>query len=262
MQCGRPGSLQVKNSREGGARRHRSNREWIERHLNDPYVKAATRDGYRSRAAYKLIEIDDKDRLVRPGATVVELGAAPGSWSQVLLRRLAPKPGGRPSRLVGLDLLPMEPLPGLEFIQGDFHEIEVEKALSDALGGRPVDLVLSDMSPNLSGIAAADAARSIALCELALEFAVNHLAPNGDFLVKCFHGSGYSQYVEQLKRRFRSVAPRKPAASRSESSEVYLLARGLKPVPAGRSAESGVPEGGPSSGPSSGPEDGKAGVTP
>jgi 23S rRNA (uridine2552-2'-O)-methyltransferase len=230
----RIGWADMKDSRVG---KNRSNRAWIQRHLSDPYVQAATRDGYRSRAAYKLIEIDDRDRLVRPPATVVELGAAPGSWSQVLLQRLSRRSGVLQGRLIGLDLLPVEPLAGLEFIEGDFREASVEQALVQALQGRPVDLVLSDMSPNLSGIGAADAARSIDLCELALQFAVNHLKPGGDLLVKAFQGSGYSQYVEQLKRRFRSVAVRKPAASRAESAEVYLLARGLKAPAAGRAGD-------------------------
>jgi 23S rRNA (uridine2552-2'-O)-methyltransferase len=221
----------MKDSRVG---KNRSNRAWIQRHLSDPYVQAATRDGYRSRAAYKLIEIDDRDRLVRPPATIVELGAAPGSWSQVLLQRLSRRAGAPRGRLVGLDLLPVEPLAGMEFIEGDFREEAVEKLLVEALQGQPVDLVVSDMSPNLSGIGAADAARSIDLCELAMQFAVNHLKPGGDFLVKAFQGSGYSQFVEQLKQRFRTVAVRKPAASRAESAEVYLLARGLKAWPAGR----------------------------
>jgi len=208
--------------------RNRSKGAWIQRHVNDPYVQAANREGYRSRAAYKLIEIDDRDRLVRPGAIIVELGAAPGSWSQVLLQRLAGRSGLMRGRLLALDLLPIEPLPGLEYIAGDFHDEAVEQALAQALQGCRADLVVSDMSPNLSGIGSADAARSIDLCELALQFAVSHLKPGGAFLVKAFHGSGYSQFVEQLKHRFRMVAVRKPAASRAESTEVYLLAKGLK----------------------------------
>jgi 23S rRNA (uridine2552-2'-O)-methyltransferase len=209
-------------------KKHRSNREWIERHLADPYVKRSVQDGYRSRAAYKLIEIDDRDKLLRPGAVVVDLGAAPGSWTQVIRQRLM-RNGRLEGRVLALDLLPMEPLDGVDVIQGDFREEEVEQALARALAGGRVDAVLSDMAPNLSGIAAADAARSLLLAELALDFAVKHLAPGGVFLVKAFQGSGYSQYVERLKRAFRTVAPRKPAASRDSSAEVYLLARGLRP---------------------------------
>jgi 23S rRNA (uridine2552-2'-O)-methyltransferase len=210
------------------ARKHRSNAAWIQRHLADPYVKAANREGYRSRAAYKLIEIDDRDRLIRPGQTVVELGAAPGSWTQVIVKRLSDRTGQLRGRVITLDLLPMEPIEGVQAIEGDFREEAVERALAEALGGRPADLIVSDMSPNLSGIEAADAARSQDLCELALQFAVNHLKPGADLLVKAFHSSGFSQTVHQLKRRFSAVSVRKPAASRPGSSEVYLLARGLK----------------------------------
>jgi 23S rRNA (uridine2552-2'-O)-methyltransferase len=208
-------------------KKHRSNREWIERHLADPYVKRSVQEGYRSRAAYKLIEIDDKDKLLRPGAVVVDLGAAPGSWTQVIRQRLSrhDKVSGR---VLALDVLPMEPLPDVEVVLGDFREEAVERQLEELLKGGKVDVVLSDMAPNLSGVAAADAARSLLVAELALEFAVKHLKPDGAFLVKAFHGSGHSQYVERLKRHFRSVAVRKPAASRESSAEVYLLARGLR----------------------------------
>jgi 23S rRNA (uridine2552-2'-O)-methyltransferase len=216
--------LNAKNS----PTKHRSKREWIRRHLADPYVQAATRDGYRSRAAYKLIEIDDRDRLIRAPATVVELGAAPGSWTQVIVQRLTDRSGHLRGRVIALDLLPIEPIETVQVIEGDFRDESVERSLAEALGGRPADLILSDMSPNLSGIGAADAARSLDLCELALQFAVNHLRPGGDFLVKAFHASGFSQYVHQLKKAFRSVSVRKPAASRAGSAEVYLLARGLK----------------------------------
>jgi 23S rRNA (uridine2552-2'-O)-methyltransferase len=208
-------------------KKHRSNPEWIRRHVTDPYVKRSVQEGLRSRAAYKLSEIDDRDRLLRPGLSVVDLGAAPGSWSQVVRQRLTAR-GGEPSgRIVALDILPMEPIPNVDFIQGDFREEAIERQLADLLAG-PVDLVLSDMAPNLSGIAAVDAARSLHLAELALEFARRHLKPEGAFLVKAFQGSGYSQFVEQLKRVFRTVAVRKPAASRETSTEVYLLARGLR----------------------------------
>jgi 23S rRNA (uridine2552-2'-O)-methyltransferase len=210
------------------AKKHRSNPEWLRRHVTDPYVKAATQHGYRSRAAYKLIEIDDQDRLLKPGQTVVELGAVPGSWTQVLRERLTAKDGSLRGRIIALDLLPLEPLPAVQFIQGDFREPEVAARLAAALGASKVDVVLSDMAPNLSGIGVADAARSAHLCEVALEFAQQHLKPNGALLMKAFQGSGFSQGVEQLKRAFVSVAVRKPAASRAESAETYLLARGLK----------------------------------
>jgi 23S rRNA (uridine2552-2'-O)-methyltransferase len=217
----------MKDSR---TRKNRSKRAWIERHLADPYVQAANREGYRSRAAYKLIEISDRDRLIRPESTVVELGAAPGSWTQVILRRLSDRAGRLRGRVIALDLLPIEPLEGMQAIQGDFRDESVERSLVEALQGRPADLIVSDMSPSLSGIAAADAARSQDLCELALQFAVNHLKPGGDLLVKTFHASGHGQYVHELKKRFKTVSVRKPAASRADSAEVYLLARGLKPI--------------------------------
>lgn len=212
-------------------KKHRSNREWIERHLSDPYVKRAVQQGYRSRAAYKLIEIDDRDKLLRPGAVVVELGAAPGSWTQVVRERLS-RAGRLAGRVIALDILPMEGWPDVDVIEGDFRDEAVEDALAERLGAAKADVVLSDMAPNLSGIAVADAARSLLLAELALDFAVKHLAPDGAFLVKAFQGSGHSQFVERLKRTFRSVAVRKPAASRESSAEVYLLARRLRAMPA------------------------------
>ena len=209
-------------------RKNRSNPEWIARHVNDPYVKRSVAEGFRSRAAYKLSEIDDKDRLLRPKSIVVELGAAPGSWTQVVRQRLLGPQGALTGRIVALDLLPMEPLPGVEFIQGDFHDEAVERQLIDLLAGARIDLVLSDMAPNLSGIASADAARSVHLAEIAADFAGKYLQPNGAFLVKAFQGSGYSQYVERLKKVFRTVVVRKPAASRETSAEVYLLGRELR----------------------------------
>ena len=212
-------------------KKHRSNREWIERHLADPYVKRSVQEGYRSRAAYKLMEIDDKDKLLRPGSIVVDLGAAPGSWTQVIRDRLS-RNGKFSGRVIALDILPMDPLPDVDVILGDFREEAVEHELEQRLGGGKVDAVRSDMAPNLSGIAAADAARSLLLAELALDFAVKHLKPDGVFLVKAFQGSGHSQFVERLKRSFRSVAVRKPAASRESSAEVYLLARRLRPLAA------------------------------
>ncbi len=204
------------------------NKAWLAQHLTDPYVKQAQQRGYRSRAAFKLIEILDTDRLLRGGDTVVDLGAAPGAWCQVLRERLAAPGGGIAGRIIALDLLPMEPVADVEFIQGDFREAEVLERLERAVEGRPVDLVVSDMAPNLSGVAVADAARMADLAELAVDFAVHHLKPDGALLVKCFHGSGYSQLVALFKRHFVTVAPRKPRASRDKSAETYLLGRGLK----------------------------------
>ena len=209
-------------------RKNRSNPEWIARHVNDPYVKRSVAEGFRSRAAYKLSEIADKDQLLRPGMVVVDLGAAPGSWTQVVRKRLARADGRIAGRIIALDILPMDPLPDVEFIQGDFREEAVERQLVDLLGDAPIDVVLSDMAPNLSGIASADAARSVHLAELAADFAAKYLQPNGAFLVKAFQGSGYSQYVERLKKVFRSITVRKPAASRDTSAEIYLLARQLR----------------------------------
>jgi 23S rRNA (uridine2552-2'-O)-methyltransferase len=210
------------------SKKHRFNRSWMQRHVTDPFVKAATAQGYRARSAFKLIEIDDRERLIRPGMTVIDLGAAPGSWSQVVRQRLAGAGGRVRGRIIALDLLPMEPLPDVLFIQGDFREQEVADRLEAELGAAKADLILSDLSPNLSGIAVADAARGLHLLELALEFAGLALKPRGSLLVKAFQGSGHSQFVAELKRQFASVAARKPAASRAESAETYLLARGFK----------------------------------
>jgi 23S rRNA (uridine2552-2'-O)-methyltransferase len=208
--------------------KNKFNKAWLDQHLNDPYVKLATKHGYRSRAAFKLIEIDRQDRLIRPGITVVDLGSAPGAWSQVLRERLAVPGGGIRGRIVALDILPMEPVADVTFLQGDFREEETARRLEEALGGAPVDLIVSDMAPNLSGVEVADAARMADLAELAVDFAVHHLAPDGALLVKCFHGSGYSQLVELFKRRFVKVSVRKPKASRAGSAETYLLGRGVK----------------------------------
>lgn len=217
-------------------------RAWLRRHLDDPYVKLAQQHQYRSRAAFKLIGIDDQDRLVRPGMTVLDLGSAPGAWSQVLRERLQRRDrsgqgGGEiDGRLYALDLLPMAPIPGVTFLQGDFREEETLRRLEEALGGRRLDLVVSDLAPNLSGVAAADAARMGDLVELALAFALDHLAPDGALLAKCFHGSGYSQLVELFKRNFVRVSVRKPAASRARSSETYLLGRSPKGGPGRQTA--------------------------
>mgnify|MGYP001212094299 CR=1 FL=1 len=215
--------------RRGMSKRKKLSRAWLARHIDDPYVKLAQKHGYRSRAAFKLIEIDAQDRLIRPGIAVVDLGSAPGAWSQVLRERLA-RPGGAgiDGRIVALDLLPMEPIPDVTFLQGDFREEETLHRLEAALGGAKLDLVVSDMAPNLSGIASADAARMADLADLAVAFALAHLKPDGALLVKCFHGSGYSQVVELFKRSFVRVAVRKPKASRGASAETYLLGRSPK----------------------------------
>jgi 23S rRNA (uridine2552-2'-O)-methyltransferase len=213
------------------------NRAWLHEHLTDPYVKLARKEGYRARAAYKLKEIDEALQLLRPGQLVVDLGAAPGAWSQYLRRRLGPPAGtaartdeaAEPGGIVALDLLPMEPIEGVEFVQGDFREEAVAAELARHLAGRRVDVVLSDMAPNLSGIASSDAARIAHLVELAIEFASSHLKPGGVLVAKVFHGSGYSQLVERFKRAFRSVKPIKPRASRDKSSETFLVGRGPKP---------------------------------
>lgn len=192
-------------------------------------MRQAQQRGYRSRAAFKLLEIDEKDRLIRPGMTVVDLGAAPGSWSQVVREKLAKK--GEPGiqgQIIALDILPMDPIADVAFLEGDFREAEVEEALAKSLSGRKVDLVLSDMAPNLSGVGVADAARIMHVCELALAFSQQHLKPQGALLVKTFQGSGYSQLVEAFKRVFDRVTSRKPAASRAESSELFLLGRDLR----------------------------------
>ena len=212
------------------------NKAWLQDHLSDPYVKLAQKEGYRARAAYKLKEIDESFQLVRPGQVVVDLGSAPGAWSQYLRRRFAPKAAGAGGAAVGaldgtiiaLDILPMEPIEGVHFIQGDFREDAVLAELARSVGGRPVDLVVSDMAPNLSGIESSDAARIEHLIELALEFSQQHLKSEGALVAKVFHGSGYSQLVERFKRVFRVVKPVKPKASRDKSAETFLLGVGLK----------------------------------
>lgn len=204
--------------------KNKTNRAWVQRHITDPYVRQAQQRGYRSRAAFKLLEIDEKDRLLRPGQFIIDLGSAPGSWSQVLRERVS----GQASRILAIDLLPMDPVAGIEFLQGDFQEPDVLAQIDQWLNGRRVDLVLSDMAPNLSGVGVADAARVMHLGELALEFAAQQLKPNGALLVKTFQGSGFSQLVEAFKKVFQKVNQRKPSASRAESSELFLLGRDLK----------------------------------
>ncbi len=204
-------------------KKNKTTKAWITEHVNDAYVQRARAEGWRSRAAFKLTEIDDKDKLLKPGMTVVDLGSAPGSWSQIAAKRVAP--GGR---LIGLDLLPMEPVHGVEFIQGDFRDDAVLKALTDALDGRQVDLVLSDMAPNMSGIGMVDQARVMLLAELTLEFCAQHLKPGGDMLVKVFQGDGFMELRRALQQQFQNLQMRKPAASRNRSAEIYLLARGKR----------------------------------
>ncbi len=212
------------------------NKAWLNDHLNDPYVKLAQREGYRARAAYKLKEIDETLGLVRAGQLVVDLGAAPGAWSQYLRRRFAPKTAGvggaaagaLDGTIISLDLLPFEPIEGVTFIQGDFRDDAVLALLEAELGGRAVDLVVSDMAHNLSGIAAVDGARMADLIELAVEFCRRHLRPEGALVCKAFHGSGYSQVVELYKDNFRVVKPIKPKASRDKSAETFLVGIGLK----------------------------------
>ena len=196
---------------------------WMQEHVADSYVKRARAEGMRSRASYKLEQIAGRDRLLAPGMLVVDLGAAPGGWSQVAARGIAP--GGR---VIALDLIEMTGLAGVTFIHGDFHDSEVVVALERALAGGKADLVLSDMAPNLSGIPATDQARALELAELARDFALKHLKPQGNFLVKAFQGAGFEDFVKSLRRQFRAVAVRKPEASRSRSREVYVLAKGLR----------------------------------
>ncbi len=209
------------------------NKAWLHDHLNDPYVKLAQKDGYRARAAYKLKEIDEELRLLRPGQLVVDLGAAPGAWSQYLRRKFAPQGaagGALDGEIIAVDILDFEPIDGVRFLQGDFREDLVVRRLEEALAGRKADVVVSDMAPNLSGVSSSDAARMADLVELAVEFAGRHLVAEGALVCKVFHGSGYSQTVELFKKTFRAVKPIKPKASRDKSAETFLVGRGLKPM--------------------------------
>ena len=203
--------------------RSKTSNAWLAEHFNDEFVKRARKEGYRSRAVYKLQEIDARDRLLKPGMVVVDLGAAPGAWSQYLVERV-----GRSGQVFALDILPMEALPGVEVLQGDFTEETTLKALLDALGGRPVDLVISDMSPNISGVDSADKARAMYLAELALDFAAQVLKPGGAFLMKVFQGSGFSGLYKGIQGKFTRVVSRKPKASRARSAEIYVLATGFR----------------------------------
>jgi 23S rRNA (uridine2552-2'-O)-methyltransferase len=217
------------------------NKAWLHDHLTDPYVKLAQKEGYRSRAAYKLSEIDEQFKLFQPGQLVVDLGSTPGAWSQYLRRRFAPKAAGAGGaavgelngRIVALDILEMEPIEGVTFIQGDFREEDVLARLAEVVGSQPVDVVVSDMAPNLSGVPVTDSARIAHLVELAIEFSTHHLKPDGTLVTKVFHGSGYSQLVELFKANFRVVKPVKPKASRDKSAETFLVGFGLKNPAAG-----------------------------
>ena len=207
------------------------NRAWINDHVNDPYVKQAKKEGYRARAAFKLKEIDETLGLIKPGQLVVDLGSAPGAWSQYLRRKLSPKgaaQGELNGAILAIDILPMEPVEGVQFLQGDFTEPGPLAQLEALLAGRKADMVVSDMAPNLSGIEAADSARISHLVELAVEFSLAHMKPQGALVVKLFHGSGYSQLVKLFKQTFKVVKPIKPKASRDKSSETFLVGVGLK----------------------------------
>jgi len=203
-------------------KRTRTSKAWMMEHVTDAWVQRAKAEGYRSRAAYKLMEIDERDRLLKPGAVVVDLGAAPGSWCQVAVKKVGPK-----GKVFALDLLEIEPITGVDFLQGDFTEDAVLAAFEARLDGQAVDVVLSDMAPNMSGIELVDQARSIHLAELALDFCEHHLKPGGVFLVKVFQGQGFMEFREAAQKRFKSFQVRKPKASRDRSAEVYLLGTGF-----------------------------------
>jgi 23S rRNA (uridine2552-2'-O)-methyltransferase len=203
-------------------KRTKTSKAWMMEHVTDPYVQLAKHEGYRSRASYKLLEIIERDHLLKPGMRVVDLGATPGGWSQVVAQKLAGQ-----GKVIALDLLEMVPLAGVTFIQGDFREDSVLAELVKALDGRPVDLVISDMAPNLSGVGLVDQARAMHLAELALEFALQHLKPGGSFLVKVFQGDGFDEYIRTMRGHFKQVATRKPKASRGRTNETFLLAKDL-----------------------------------
>lgn len=202
-------------------KRTKTSKSWMTEHVNDPFVQRAKADGLRARAAYKLMEIDDKDKLMRAGMVVVDLGAAPGSWSQVAVTRV-----GEHGKVFALDLLPMEPIHRVQFMQGDFHDEECVARFEELLGGRNVDLVMSDIAPNISGIPTVDQARTMYLAELALDFARQHLGSGGKFLVKVFQGQGFDEFRKLMAQEFKTVQVRKPEASRGRSAEVYLLGTG------------------------------------
>lgn len=204
-------------------KRTKTSKAWMKEHVNDFFVQQAKKEGYRSRAAYKLIEISERDHLLRPGMTVVDLGAAPGGWSQVVAEKLKGK-----GRVIAVDLLEMAPLPGVTFIQGDFREESVLAELKEQLENCPLDLVISDMSPNITGIGIIDQTRGVHLAELALEFCVEQLNSGGNFLVKVFQGSGFDEFLRAMRATFNRVVTRKPGASRGRSSEIYLLGLGKR----------------------------------
>ncbi|MCG7995478.1 MAG: 23S rRNA (uridine(2552)-2'-O)-methyltransferase RlmE [Candidatus Thiodiazotropha taylori] len=204
-------------------KRSKSSRKWLDRHFNDTYVKQAQKAGYRSRAAFKLLEIQEKDRLIKPGMKVVDLGAAPGGWSQIA-RDLV----GENGQVFALDILPMDPIAGVEFIQGDFRETEPLESLRNLLDGAAIDLVISDMAPNVTGMASVDQPRSIYLCELALDFARETLKPGGGFVVKVFQGEGFDDFLREVRSSFGRVVSRKPDSSRAKSREIYLVAGNFK----------------------------------
>src|SRR5450830_1907305 len=235
----RQGNMKIKTKSK------KVNKAWLNDHVNDPYVKQAARDGYRARAAYKLKEIDETLGLIKPGHLVVDLGSTPGAWSQYVRRKLSPAGaavGELNGAIIALDLLPMEPIEGVIFIQGDFREAEVLAQLESVVKGRPIDVVVSDMAPNLSGVENVDAARIAHLVELAIDFAQNHLKPEGALVTKVFHGSGYTQLVQLFKETFKVVKPLKPKSSRDKSSETFLIGMGLKNPgkPRVRSRKSGL----------------------
>lgn len=209
--------------------KNKLNKNWLHDHINDPYVKLAQKEGYRARAAYKLKEIDESEKLIKPGQVIVDLGCTPGSWAQYTRRKLAgAESGGIHGTIIGLDMLPMDPIADVQYIQGDFREEEVLDQLNLLLQGRKADLVLSDMAPNLSGIPTADAARMEHLIDLAIEFSQLHMKPGGALLVKCFKDMGFTQILEKFRTEFKTVKQVKPKASRDKSSEIFLLGRGLK----------------------------------
>ena len=210
------------------ATRSKSSQRWLKEHHSDPFVKKARAEGLRSRAAYKLEELVERDRLLKPGMVVVDLGAAPGGWSQWVRQELGVHDRANPGRVIALDILEMPPLAGVEFLHGDFREDAVLSQLEATLDGKPVDLVLSDMAPNKSGVDAVDMPRALYLAELAMDFADRHLRVDGTFLIKLFQGVGFDDYVRELRRRYAKVSIRKPAASRKRSPEVYALAQGKR----------------------------------
>jgi 23S rRNA (uridine2552-2'-O)-methyltransferase len=203
--------------------RSKSSARWLKEHVNDPFVKQAQKDGYRSRASYKLLALNEKDKLIKPGMLVIDLGSAPGGWSQIASQLV-----GEKGKLIASDILPMDALPDVDFIQGDFTEESVFNEIMRVIDGRPVDVVISDMAPNLSGVAAADQAASIYLIELALDMAQQVLKPKGSFVAKAFQGEGYDDFVKQVREHFDTVLIRKPEASRARSREVYVVGKGSK----------------------------------